>query len=75
MEKRIVSLLLALCCLSACGAPAEPPREGAPAPQEPVRQAEPAPKEEPADAELHKIELKPYKEWTFEPEPLSLIHI
>lgn len=69
MEKRIVSLLLALCCLSACGAPAEPPREGAPAPQEPVRQEEPAPKEEPADAEFHKIELKPYKEWTFEPEP------
>ncbi len=69
MKKRMLPLLLALSCLAACAAPAEDGMEEALAPEEPARQEESVLQESPADAELCKIEWKPYEAWTFVPEP------
>lgn len=61
--------LLALSCLVACGATVEDTAEQTLTLEEPVQKEEAALQESPADAELCKIELRPYGEWAFAPEP------
>lgn len=70
MKKQIRCLLLALCGLTAHGAPAEeiptPRKSVRQEDQAPVRAAEDVP---PADTRLWNLDRKPYGDWVFKPEP------
>lgn len=67
MKKHLLALLLTLCCLTACGAPAEDPFEDTPVSENPVLHAE-----APPVSVAGEPELRPYEAWTFETEPFPV---